>query len=256
MTEAAPEVANYTQLGCAVSHFWPQRDALAVLEPGEAAATSVEHKRAVINACAGQLWVLREVGEYERCVGLALEARKKIHDLGALRYDQIALMMLGIALIRLGERREGVARLQDAVAVAERTGRGFHGAEASAYLAYFADSAANACSSLDRTEQILAAGTVGHSPLRAYPVAAAAAFKFGDLPRTQRNLDRLQRFTSSEPLALSSFHIDYLSAAIHARSSPDAPRDEAIKRKLTATAKSLHLGEAIALLESEFDLSL
>lgn len=246
------EVANYSQLACAVTHLWPQQEALDTLEAAAASAARVGHKRAEINAHAGQLWALRELAQFERCIEIALESGRKIRELGATRYDQMALLGLGVSLARLGEHKDALARLREGCDVAERTRRGFHGAELYAQLAYLTPDKAESQAALAKVETILAEGFVGHSPLRAYPVAAATALRWDEFARAERYLDALAQFTRPEPLPYTDFYIAYWRAAIAARQRPDAARDAHAEAQLTQTAERLHMRDALARMGNAF----
>jgi len=233
------EVANHAQLGCAVTHFWPQKDALAVLEAAEEAAARVAHQRAAINARAGQLWAMRELGMFERCVELALQTRAKIGNLGATRYDQSALLGLGVALGRLGEHKDAVARLGEATEIAEQTGPGFHGAELYAQLSYYAPDFKTSQAAMARAETILSEGCVGHGPLRAYPVLAATAMRWDEIEKAERYMELLRRFNQSEPVAYAQIYLELWRIAVAARRHGHV--DDKAKEKLKQDANELHL---------------
>lgn len=247
------EVANLAQLGCAVTHFWPQEDALAALEDARASAARVGHQRAEINALAGQLWALRDLGAFERCVDVALDTRSLIRTLGATRYDQMALMGLGVSLIKLGDLKNGLARLREGTEIAERTGPGFHGAELYACLASFTDDREESFQALARMEAILGAACVGHSPLRAYPFAVGAALGWGEVERAQRYIRLLETFTRPEPLSFTEFYIRFWQAAIAAREPASSRKTSAGRDELKQMAAQLHLHEAASQIDQLFE---
>ncbi len=227
------EVANHSQLACAVQSFWPQRDALAVLEAAGDGAIRVGHKRAAINARAGRIWALRELGEFEKCVEVALEARARVRELGTKRYEQIALMGLGAGLVELGETKEGLTRLREGIDVAFKTGPGFHGAEVCALLALHSPQRDEALTALQRMEHILSGRFISHSPLHAYPIAARAALNLGEPDRARRYVATLEAYMRKEPLDVPKLYADVVRSEIE----PHKVRKAGLKLR----AEELHL---------------
>ena len=232
------EVANRAQRAVAATFLFPLAEAVAEIETAREACRRVGDRRSEINSYAGTVWALFDMAEFQACAEAAETARGLVHKLGAIRYDQIFLMYLGRSLHRLGDRKAGLERLRQAADFAESSGPAFHGPECYAALAEAETERALREAALDRGDELIGAGCVGHGPLRVHPLVARVAWELGDTGRAVASIRALTAFTAAEPPAPARFY-----AALWQRILGEDDARQPVS--LQAEGKALGLNEAL-----------
>ncbi|MGF1508124.1 MAG: AAA family ATPase [Myxococcota bacterium] len=211
------EVANLSQIADASVFLLPLHEAAEQIRSARAASARVGALRAELNATAGQAWADFHRGFFHECSQVVEEAHRLVRRLGAYRYDQMVRTYRGAVTCVLSSRVEGLKLLNHAADFAESSGPGFHGAEAYGFLARFGVNEDARRAAIRRGEEIIRAGSVGHSPLMFYPLAARAALDIEDFDLADVMLNRLQVFTGRPGLPFTQAHIDLFRAALSAR---------------------------------------
>jgi len=195
-------VANASQRCNASVFLLPPEEALPGFRETRALCRDVGNLRAELNCFAGMLWCLYDTGDHDACIVACYEAEDLVRRSGAPRYRQLTLLMRGRALNALGAQAEARTVLEEAGSFAAQSGMAFHGAEILLAKAEAAVSAAERDAALAEGEAIIAAGCVGHGPLRFYPAAARLMARAGDTVRAARYATCARAFHPDERLRI------------------------------------------------------
>lgn len=201
------EVANHAQVAQAMLYISPQQEALEEALAAAEAADRVGHLRAELNARLGVMSALEALARFDACRHTADEVEALIRHLGAWRFEQSRLLLLGRIALAEGRREEAVELLEQALEVARTTALTFHGPGILGVLALATADLETRRRALAEAEAIIAAGSVGHNPLRFYPLGMEVALRLLDYDEVERYASALEGFTRSELLPWSDFFV-------------------------------------------------
>jgi DNA-binding SARP family transcriptional activator len=128
-------------------------------------------------------------------------------EIGARRFEAEALIVYGLAALRLRDDTLARQSLAEGVALARETARTYCGPWALASLALATDDADDCRALLDEGERWLADGCVSHNYFEYYRYAIEVGVRSGDWARVRRAADALDAYTRDEGLPWSDLVI-------------------------------------------------
>ncbi len=181
--------------------------ALASAREAIAVAVRIGHGRAELVSHVVASEVLSELGDEEACLSHYARAQALTARLGALRFEAENLMGLGRMALHKGRRAEALDLLTRAMELAVQTGIGYLGPSVLALLARAHEAPDERRRLLDEGADMLSHGSVSHNHLSFYRDAIEVALEMGDWAAADRYADRLEDFTSAEPLPWSTLFV-------------------------------------------------
>jgi hypothetical protein len=128
-------------------------------------------------------------------------------QLGARRFEAVALLHLADLHRLAGRPAEALAHATEAVRISRETSPAFAGPYTLGALALASDDPSERQAALEEADALLRAGAVSHNHLVFPYYAIEAYFETGDWERMEHCAARLEQYTSSEPLPFADFLI-------------------------------------------------
>ena len=170
-------------------------------------AVRIGHRRAEMLSHVVASEVLSELGDEEACRSHYTRAQALTAQLGALRFEAENLLGLGRMALHSGRRAEALDLLTRAMELAVQTGIGYLGPSILAQLAMAHEAPSERRRLLDEGAAMLTKGSVSHNHLNFHRDAIEVALDMGDWTAVGHYADRLEDYTSPEPLPWSSLFI-------------------------------------------------
>jgi tetratricopeptide (TPR) repeat protein len=167
-------------------------------------AVRIGHRRAELLSHVVACELLGELGDEEACRPHFARAQALAAQLGAWRFEAENLLGLSRVALHAGRRKEALGLLNRAMEFAVQTGVGYLGPSILAELAMAHEDPVERRRLLDEGEAMLAQGCVSHNHLYFYREATEVALDMADWPAAACYADRLEDYTSAEPLPWSS----------------------------------------------------
>jgi class 3 adenylate cyclase/tetratricopeptide (TPR) repeat protein len=203
------------------------RDGLACIR----LAGEIGHLRAEINGHNAMVFVLYDLGDWERAKVHMERSRELLERLGARRFLPGLLRYQARILYGEGHKGQALKLLERAMEISRETGLAFDGPRTLVFLAYATDDRKVREESLAEAERIIAEGCVGHNSLFFYRDAIDVALKLGQWEEAERYAAALEAFTQAEPLPWSDFFIARGRAlAARGRGCTDAANTRELER--------------------------
>jgi tetratricopeptide (TPR) repeat protein len=203
------------------------------------AAARVGQPRAEMLGLGLQVFVLFEMGEWDRAAACLAPSLRLARRLGARRFEAQHLELEGRILGRLGRRDEGLRRLTEAVALSRAVGMQFTAPAAIAALALATEDPSEQQGLLDDGEALLRTGAVAHNHLWFRRDAIEAMLARGAWQQALRHAAALEDYTRPEPLPWSAVFIARARAlAAWTTGARDAPARAALETVRDALAQA------------------
>jgi DNA-binding SARP family transcriptional activator/tetratricopeptide (TPR) repeat protein len=170
-------------------------------------AVRIGHRRGELLSHISTSEILGELGEEEACRPHYARAQALTAQLGAWRFEAENLLGLGRISLYAGRRAEALDLLTRAMEIAVQTGIGYLGPSILALLAMAHEAPDERRRLLDEGAAMLAGGSVGHNHLYYHREAIEVALDMADWAAAERYADRLEDYTSPEPLPWSGLCI-------------------------------------------------
>lgn len=186
-----------------------------------AAAAKVGHRRAEIVASIVAAEIFLDLDQHERAAELLNRAQALIERLGAGRF--LSECLLHHARLRRAQGRipEATELALRAESVSRKSGFAYVGPGVLGFLGLLSADPQTRRAYLERGQQALEAGAVGHNYLWFYRFAIEASLQARDWDAAERFADALAGYTRAEPLPWSDFVIAWARAlAAHGRALP------------------------------------
>jgi hypothetical protein len=136
---------------------------------------------------------------FDDCRRHARQAMQLAKQLGARRFEAECVGILAATMIA-EDPAQALQLAQEALHVARETGMSYCGPMLLSLVARLTPNPADRASALEEGDDLLAAGCVSHSYFEFYGNAIEAGLKERDWPSVLRYADRLEAYTSGEPL--------------------------------------------------------
>lgn len=218
----------------------------------QSVALGISHARAIGHLRAEA--IAHHIGYLARHALLEFDAAREhaqhaLHlaqRLASPRFEAEALAFLGDLEVALGQREQGVERLQRAISIARASGMAFMGP---VYLSLLAQAVADDRTlreaALTECEALLTTNGLAHNHLLARRCAINACMTAGDVDAIRHHAQRLELFTRAQPLPWSNFIV----RRAHALAEGIAGHRSSVLNSLTDEARRLGLAvDAIALM--------
>jgi class 3 adenylate cyclase/tetratricopeptide (TPR) repeat protein len=224
------EVANRAMVGFSRLFLNEARQAR---EDGDAAARAtalVGQPRAKLIAEFAGAYACHELGEYGAMKDYLERAMRLARQLGARRFEALALQMQARILLHTGHHAEAAEILREALAICKEAGMQFTGTVISALSRAVADPAERVAL-LTEGEEMLTRGAVGSQVLWFYRDAIEALLSSGDAEGVLRHITALVDYVRAEPLPWSDLFASRGRALVNSlrRGSCDATREELLR---------------------------
>ena len=170
-------------------------------------AVRIGHRRAEMLSHIVASEVLSELGDEEACRSHYTRAQALTAQLGALRFEAENLLGLGRMALHAGRRAEALDLLTRAMEIAVQTGIGYLGPSILAQLAMAHEAPDERRRLLDEGAAMLTGGSVSHNHLTFHREAIEVALDMEDWAAAAHYADRLEDYTSPEPLPWSGLFI-------------------------------------------------
>ncbi len=179
----------------------------------------------------------------ERSVGLSRE-------IGARRFEAEALILRGLAALRLGDGALALDSLAGGVALARDAARTYCGPWALAALALATDDPESCRALLDEGERWLAEGSVSHNYFEYYRYAIEVSIRWGNWERVRSAADALEAYTREERLPWTELVIRTACVLERTRGGPSGEEGGGAQlAAVLADARQMQFNQMVALLE-------
>jgi DNA-binding SARP family transcriptional activator len=244
------EVANLAMRGATRFYFLELAGAIEDVRDALDLAVRVGNRRAEAIARNVLAYLLDYAGEHEEARDAAKSGLDLAHALGSKRFEVKSLLNLGLASIGLGRRDVAESTLDEAYAIAEQSHIDLWTPWVLGALACAAAGDEKRRWALSRGEALLAKGSVGHSHLHFYQLALEATLADRQWDEVERYAELLERFTSAEPLAWSTFFVARARALTPSRRGREDAQSCGTLERLVEQARQAGLKQSLTALES------
>ena len=215
------EVANLHMIGWSQIHLMKFREVLEIALTSASLATEVRNNRSMMfsKKLVGSMYYY--LGDFEKSVTFLEESTALSDSMGSANAQAQSLRQLAMAKCGLGDFDAARKHAEDAVKIVRRVGMTFIGPTVLAVSASLIEDPAARRALLEEAETILDTGCVAHNQLWFADAAIDTALYHKDWAAALRYADRLERATSSEPLAWSDFMVRRARALVAAGQGND-----------------------------------
>ena len=227
------EAANRPMVAHTLFYMLDMAASLREADRAVALAKGIGHARAALIAQLAAAWALLYQGELDHVLTRIDEAEALVERIGAKRFEPEVLQLRAETCMWAGDASAAWAHAERALAVSRETSVGFMGASILGCIAWSGPDASIRQAALAEGEEVLAAGSAGHSVLNFRYYAIEAAILAEDWDEAERQAAALEACSRAEPLPWSIFYAARARAlAGHARDPTDrgALKDLALVR--------------------------
>jgi tetratricopeptide (TPR) repeat protein len=201
------EVANRPMMAFTQWFAGDTRGALAVADTAIVRAALVRHRRAEMIGHHAAFFCRHALADFEAALQHAEAALTLAQQLGARRFEPMALAFRSELHRLAGRFMEALADAEEAVKISRETSITFFGPIALGVLALVIKDPTTRRAPLEEAEELLQAGTVGSNNLLFPRDAIEVYLEVGDWEGVERVAADLEQYTRSEPLPFADFYI-------------------------------------------------
>jgi class 3 adenylate cyclase/tetratricopeptide (TPR) repeat protein len=245
------EVANRPMMAFS---RWFCGDVIGAIDDADAAieaAVRVGHRRAEMIGHHAAFFARHALMDFDAAIRHAEAALALSRQLGARRFDALALAFRAELHRLAGQRAQAFAEAEEAVKITRDTGPAFLGPFALGALARATDDPAIRGKALEEGSVLLRAGAFSANYFLFGRDAIDACLSVGDLEGAERFAAALEDYTRAEPLPLTDFYIARARALVaHGRGSMPAAALAATLDAVRETGTKLNVRIALPAIET------
>jgi len=186
--------------------------------------------------------------QLDDCRRHARQAMQLAKQLGARRFEAECLGILAATMIR-EDPAQALQQAKEALAIGRETGMSYCGPMLLSMVARLTSNPAERAGALAEGEELLAAGCVSHSYFEFYSNAIEAGLKEQDWASVRRYADKLEAYTSAEPLPWTNILIKRARLLADVGESGMKKPTRASLETLRAECQRMNAGTPLAAIE-------